>query len=315
MCRRPPSEAQVDDKRFKQAGTLLSMDVMRARLLITACLYILVVSVGSPAQDESAGRTDAYSVCILKIRNAPQDAYDSCNQYLEHSSSDDAKRVQWVKNWVTRYEKLRPYAQFLQNLTTGQKAAWIVYEPDMAIQLPQTSEEEGPYKIQIARSFAGRMEEAMLSKAEAVYPAPNKMIQDLFRSYGPNQLPKEMTPLWGIPGNDNIELTTTVTARAVRYYYDLSVAARRDSALPTGFTAMGSSLKYAAGIKYFNQYSHGEDTFQRVYVADLTLEWGFVCGGLCGMGFTRNKVVVLDSQGDVVAMYLDAPVNSELWVS
>lgn len=291
------------------------MDVMRARLLTTACLYILVDSVGSPAQDEFAGRTDAYSVCILKIRNAPQDAYDSCNQYLEHSSSDDAKRVQWVKSWLTRYEKLRPYAQFLQNMTTGQKAAWIVYEPDMAVQLPQTSEEEGPYKIQIARSLAGRMEEAMLSKAEAVYPAPDKMIQDLFRSYGPNQLPKEMSPLWGIPGNDNIELTTTVTARAVRYYYDLSVAARRDPALPTGFTAMGSSLKYTAGIKYFNQYSHGEDTFERVYVADLTLEWGFVCGGLCGMGFTRNKVVVLDSQGDVIAMYLDAPVNSESWVS
>jgi hypothetical protein len=291
------------------------MVVMGARLLTFACFYILVAGVGSPAQDEFAGRTDAYSVCIAKIRNAPQDAYDPCRHYLEESPSDDAKRTQWVKNWVTRHEKLRPYAQFLRNLTTDQKAAWIIYEPDIVIQLPQTSEEEGPYKIQIARSFADRMEEVMLTKAEAVYPGPEKMIQDLFRSYGPNQLPKEMAPLWGIPGNDNIESTTTVTARAVRYYYDLSLAARRDPALPTGFTAMGSSLKYTAGIKYFNQYSHGEDTFQRVYVADLTLEWGFVCGGLCGMGFTRNKVVVLDSQGDVIAMYLDAPVNSESWVS
>lgn len=291
------------------------MDVMRARLLTTACLYILVASVGSPAQDEFAGRTDSYSVCILTIRNAPQDAYDPCRQYLEQSPFDDTKRIQWVKNWVTRHEKLRPYAQFLQNLTTDQKAAWIVYEPDMEIQLPQTSEVEGPNKIQIARSFADRTEEAMLTKAEAVYPGPGKMMQDLFRSYWSDRLPKEMAPLWGSPGNDNIEEARTVTARAVRYYYDLSVAARRDPALPTGFTAIGSSLRYTAGIKYFNQYSHGEDTFQRVYVADLTLEWGFVCGGLCGMGFTRNKVVVLDSQGDVIAMYLDALVNSESWVS
>jgi hypothetical protein len=288
---------------------------MKARLLITACLYILVATVVSPAQDEFAGRTDAYSACILKIRNAPQDAYDPCRQYLEQSSSDDPKRIQWVKNWATRYEKLRPYAQFLRKLTTDQKAAWIVYEPDMVIQLPQTSEEEGPYKIQISRSFADSMEGVMLTKAEAVYPGPDQMIQALFRSYRPDRLPKEMAPVWGMPGNDNIEETTTVTARAVRYYYDLSLAARRNPALPTGFTAMGSSLKYTAGIKYFDQYMHGEDVFQRVYVADLTLEWGFVCGGLCGMGFTRNKVVVLDSQGDVIAMYLDAPVNSESWVS
>lgn len=288
---------------------------MRARFVTTACLYILVASVRSPAQDEFAGRTDAYSICVLKIRNAPQDAYDPCRQYLEQSPSDDAKRIQWVKNWVTGHEKLRPYAQFLRSLTTDQKAAWIVYEPDMEIQLPQTSEVEGPYKIQIARSFADRTEESMLRKAEAVYPGSDKMIQDLFRSYSSDQLPEEMAPLWGNPGNDNIEETRTVTARAVRYYYDLSVAARRDPALPTGFTAMGSSLKYTARIKYFNQYSHGEAMFQKVYVADLTLEWGFVCGGLCGMGFTRNKVVVLDSQGDVIAMYLDAFVNSQSWVS
>ena len=201
------------------------------------------------------------------------------------------------------------------SVVADQKAPWIVYEPDMEIQLPQTSEAEGPYKIQIARSFADRTEEAMLRKAEAVYPGPDKMIQDLFRSYWSDRLPKEMAPLWGIPGNDDLIATRTVTARAVRYYYDLSLAARKNPTLPTGFTAMGSSLKYEAAIKYFNQYPHGEDVFNRVYVADLTLECGFVCGGLCGMGFTRNKVVVLDSHGDVLAMYLDAHGNSIDWVS
>jgi hypothetical protein len=33
------------------------------------------------------------------------------------------------------------------------------------------------------------------------------------------------------------------------------------------------------------------------------------------MGFTRNKLVVLDAKGNVLAMYLDAPVNSQFWVS
>lgn len=288
---------------------------MKAGLFTKLLLCPALASLLVPEQDKPAAGNDPYTDCIAEIRRAPQDAYDPCSQYLEQSSSDDAKRIQWVKNWVAQYEKKRPYAQFLLNLAADQKAPWIVYEPDMQIQLPQTSVQEGPYKIQIARSFADRMEENMLTKAEAVYPGPGKMVQDLFRSYWANEPPKDMAPLWGVPGNDNIMATTTVTARAVRYYYDLSLAARRNPTLPTGFTAMSSNLKYEAAIKYFNQYSHAEDVFNGVYVADLTLQWGFVCGGLCGMGFTRNKVVVLDSHGSVLAMYLDAHGNSIDWVS
>jgi len=106
---------------------------------------------------------------------------------------------------------------------------------------------------------------------------------------------------WGFPGNDRIELAKTVTARAVRYYYDLSVAARKEPHLSTGFTAEATSLKYEAGIKHFEHYSHGKDAFNNVYVADPTLEWAFYCGELCGMGFTRNKPIVLDRYGNVVA--------------
>lgn len=288
---------------------------MKAGLFTTFILCMVLPCIQLSQQDRTASRTNKYSVCMAAIRKAPEDAYKPCRQYLEQSPFDDPKRIQYVQNWLAQYESLLPYAEYLRSLTVDQKSDWIVYEPDMLIELPQTSEEEGPYKIQIARSFADPTEEAMLRKAEAVYPGPGKMVQELFRSYCRGESPKEMTPLWGIPGNDNIQATTTVTARAVRYYYDLSLAARKNPTLPTGFTAVSTNLKYAAGIKYFNEYSHGQGTFNNVYVADLTLDWAFICGGLCGMGFTRNKVVVLDTQGNVIAMYLDAPVNSMIWVS
>ncbi|HEY6769978.1 MAG TPA: hypothetical protein VI386_35005, partial [Candidatus Sulfotelmatobacter sp.] len=166
-------------------------------------------------------------------------------------------------------------------------------------------------------SFANLTEEALLRKAEAVYSGPDEMIRDALRSSGGrvDELLREMAPIWGEQGNDKIELTNVVTARAVRYYYDLTLAARKEPHLPTGVTALRTTLKYEAGIKYLDRYSHGKVAFDSVYVADLTLEWGFHCGGLCGMGFTRNKLVVLDSHGNVVAMYLDAPINSESWVS
>lgn len=207
--------------------------------------------------------------------------------------------------------------QFLQGLTTDQEAPWFVYKPDMDIELPQTSRKEGPYKVEVLRSFSNSSEETLLRTAEAVYSSPSKMVQSVFRF--PDGLasepPQEMAPIWGMRGNDDIQSTDIVTARAVRYYYDLTLAVRQNPHLPSGFDAVNTNLKYIASIKHFDHYSHNKDSFESVYVADLTLEWGFVCGGPCGMGFTRNKVVVLDGNGVVVALYLDAPVNSQSWVS
>ena len=156
----------------------------------------------------------------------------------------------------------------------------------------------------------------MLKKAEAVYSSPGEMVTEEFRSLGDwDEPPDETAPLWGMRGNDNIQSTEVVTARAVRYYYDLTLAARQNPHLPSGFDALATNLEYAAVIKHCDHYSHNKDRFENVYVADLTLKWGFRCGGLCGVGFTRNKVVVLNGNGDVVAMYLDAPENSQSWVS
>lgn len=186
-----------------------------------------------------------------------------------------------------------------QGPQTDQKGAWFVYEPDLKTELPQTSENKGPFKIQILRSFSDSKEEAMLRKAEAVYPGS----------------PGGKAPAWGALDNDNIQAARVVTASAVRYYYDLTLTARKNPHLPSGFTAVAISLKYDGVLKHFDQYSHKKDSFENVYVADLTLEWGFSCGGLCGIGFTRNKVVVLDSDGNILAMYLDSPVNSQIMVS
>ncbi|HEV2223627.1 MAG TPA: hypothetical protein VGR84_11550 [Candidatus Acidoferrales bacterium] len=197
---------------------------------------------------------------------------------------------------------------------------WLVYRPDMDINLPETSEMNGPFKIYIARSFADPREDTLLRKAEAVYP------RGALHPQGPTIRGDSSSPLcsqdhtttlprWGGCGNDDIEMTDIVTASAVRYYYDLTLLARKNPHLPSGFTALGSSMKYNAGIKFFIDYSHRKDTWHGVYVADLTLKWGFMCGELCGVGFTRNKIVVLDAEGNVLAMYLDAPVNREFWVS
>jgi hypothetical protein len=269
------------------------------------------------AQDGAATKNDPYELCIAKIKNAPLEAYRPCKEYLEQTSDDDATHREYVSTWILRYERVLPYLQFLQGLTADTSAPWFVYEPDMHIQLPETSDTDGPYKIQISRSFNGSIEEDMLRKAEAVYSSPANMIADVFRSlkYWADETPEDMEPIWGALGNDNLQSTNVVTARAVRYYYDLSLAAKANPHLPTGFDAVATGLKYNGVIKHFDRYSHKENSFENVYVADLTLDWSFSCGGLCGVGFTRNKLVVLDAKGSVLAVYLDAPENSQIWMS
>ena len=290
---------------------------MSSKLICALVIAGVAAVVPLQAQDAPTTKTDPYEVCMAEIKNAPLEAYGPCKQYLEQTPLDDAAHRKHVSTWIARYEKVLPYVQFLQGLTADAGAPWFVYEPDMDIRLPETSDAVGSYKIQISRSFNGSNEEEMLRKAEAVYSSPANMIADVFRylSYFADKAPEGMAPIWGMPGNDNIQSTDVVTARAVRYYYDLSLAAKANPHLSTGFDAVLTGLKYNGVIKHFDRYSHREDNFENVYVADLTLEWSFNCGGLCGMGFTRNKLVVLDANGSVIAVYLDAPVNSQSWMS
>ncbi len=290
---------------------------MRAFISIALTLFLLVAFIPVLAQNKMGSKDDQYNVCTTAMEKTPLTAVVPCKQYLEQQPYDDATRIERVTKWIANYEKVLPYVDFLRGLPANQKANWFIYEPDMKIEVPQTSDSKGPFKMEISRTFADSNEDAMLKKAEAVYSGASNSVDDIFRSleYWANEFPKEMEPVWGMRGNDNIQQASIVTARAVRYYYDLTLAERKNPHLATGFTAQQTSLKYNASIKLVDKYTHKKDTFEDVYVADMTLEWAFNCGGLCGMGFTRNKVVLLDRSGNVIAMFLDAPVNSSSWVS
>jgi hypothetical protein len=290
---------------------------VRNLLLIVSTLCVGLSSIVAQAPPSSAVNTDPYNTCITQIRKAPINAYDLCKKYVDQSPADEPTRLQYVKKWLAQYERDLSSAKFIQGLKTDPNPRFLVYQPDMNIDLPQTSETDGPIKIQISRSFADGREEIMLREAEAVYPPDMRVVENEIRF--PDEwldYPQMRTgPIWGRGGNDGILSTEIVTASAVRYYYDFAIAAKKNSQLPTGFKATNIKLNYDASIKHFDQYTYKKDSFQNVYVVDLTLEWSFSCGFTCGMGFGREKIVVLDSEGNVKAMYLDGPKNTLDWVS
>jgi hypothetical protein len=259
----------------------------------------------------------SFDACASDMKKAPGDVFESCGRFVQDSSTQDSEDVRKAKKWLAKNAPKRPFVQFLKSLSSDDNARFIVYQPDMTIELPQTDRVARFGKLKIARSYANLTEEAMLRKAEAVYPGPNDMIRQLFGEWDgyPGGRFKEMKPIWGAVGNDEIMQTDTITASAVRYYYDVVLAVEKDPKMPSGFEALATELDYQAAIHYRDRYKHAENSYEGVYVANLDLKWGFGCGATCGMGFTRNKIVVLDRHGEVIAMYLDAPVNSELWVS
>ncbi|HUK30270.1 MAG TPA: hypothetical protein VLV89_04090 [Candidatus Acidoferrum sp.] len=285
---------------------------MRNSQPIAVILCLCCATVAAQAPPGSADKTDPYNTCIAQIRKAPINAYDPCMKYVDQSPSDEPTRLQYVKKWLAQYERDLSSAKFIQALKAEPNSQWLVNQPDMNIALPQTSETAGPIKIQISRSFADAREEMILREAEAVYPPDMRVVENEIR------FPDEwldypqmsMGPIWGRGGDAGVLSTEVVTASAVRYYYDFGMAAKKNPQLPTGFRAVEIDLNYDASIKHFDQYTYKKEAFQNVYVADLTLSWDFLCGTLCGAGFTREKIVVLDSGGNVKAMYLDGPKNT-----
>lgn len=108
-----------------------------------------------------------------------------------------------------------------------------------------------------------------------------------------------------------------MTTGAVLYYYNISQACRNNDGKlkENSFTFLSSSLKYEASIRKMDVYERAGRNFSNVYVANMTLTWAQVCGGLCGYGFTRNKIVVMSPSGEILEMFLDDPVNNSSWIS
>jgi len=108
-----------------------------------------------------------------------------------------------------------------------------------------------------------------------------------------------------------------VSTGAVLYYYNISLTLRSNEGKleENSFKFLSSNLKYEASIKKMEVYERSGKSFNNVYVANMTLTWGQVCGGLCGSGFTRNKVVVMSPSGEILEMFLDDPANNSSWIA
>jgi hypothetical protein len=295
------------------------MKFMKQFLLIA---ILLLASGSALSQENNQTPHAAYALCTEHIEKDPHKAYEYCSDYLNKYPDDNPKLIEFAGRFVTAYQRISQYGQSVPlNQFAELTPEWAVYRPALLATIPVEDSRDAKYPILIKRAYGSPGEEKLLAKAEAVYQNPEtstlRLLKDWGRFADKNAASPAGEPKWWSGEVDTILGADVVTTEAVIYYYNISQELRNKNGIlkANTFTFFSSSLKYEASIKQVDAYERAGKSFTNVYVANMTLTWAQVCGGLCGFGFTRNKIVVLSPSGEIVGMFLDDPVNRRSWVS
>ncbi|HEU4833600.1 MAG TPA: hypothetical protein VFS90_04265 [Pyrinomonadaceae bacterium] len=289
---------------------------------LVIAVFLLSTSASTPAQEDVKAKHAAYYLCIEHIENDPNKAYEYCSDYLNKYPNDDKRLTDFAGKFVTAYTKISTYVKSVPlTYFTEVTPRWAVYVPGLEATIPSENSRDKNHPILIKREYGSPAEERLLAKAEALYqnqePVASRLLKEWRYMAEPYVVMPDGEPKWWGGPVSTVLTTDLVTTEAVLYYYNKSQAFRNKEEKPqeNGFKFLSTTLKYEASIKKMDVYERAGRSFSNVYVANMTLTWGQVCGGLCGYGFTRNKIVVMSPNGEILEMFLDDPANRSSWIS
>jgi hypothetical protein len=169
-----------------------------------------------------------------------------------------------------------------------------------------------PHTVYVRRSATNDAERRMLDVAERTPP-----VQDSAR--GSARMRRASATggrerLAWLPSAE-LELPYAVTDHAVLHFLAISDSLHhrrfqppRDLGRSGKDTLTATQLEYVASVKLEPTFAHESRTFSGVYVARLSLGWSERTNrGLSG--FTAERVVVLDADGRVLAVFGDGRVH------
>ena len=119
--------------------------------------------------------------------------------------------------------------------------------------------------------------------------------------------------LWWYDTVSGVRVPFAITKEAVDYYSDLIAQWKKD---PHGYGSivwLSATFKYKADVQPFSRYEAAGHVFTDVNVVHLVLKWSAFCGPMCAHAFTKERIVVLNANGDVLAIIGDG--TTPLFVS
>ena len=161
----------------------------------------------------------------------------------------------------------------------------------------------------IERISSNTFEAGLIEKAERYYP-PREDVVSVSQIWF--QIP--ITAYWFYESFDGVFIPYSITIDAINYYSGM-IDTLKIGNNTTKF--LSAELKYKATVSFENEYispslnSLGKavvpEVFKSVYVVKLTLEWEQTCGSLCGLWIEKERIVVFDSEGNILKVFLDGP--------
>lgn len=178
-------------------------------------------------------------------------------------------------------------------------------KPAAKFDVPDETSAEGEYKITIVREYGNPQEAKLIQLAESTYPGRDDVLAAAQSAWVRKAvLPAEQ--LWWYDSFDDVRIPYAVTGDALRYYRDLTLAFRGgDFSGSNNIPMLNSNLDYKATVKHHESYTAGGKAFQDVTLVSLTLTWGQYCGSECAMYFKKEREVVFDRSGKILAVLFD----------
>lgn len=195
------------------------------------------------------------------------------------------------------------------------KVDWTFSESDFKLDLKEEKIDQGSYKINIVRKSPNETERLLIRKAEALYPKENLVEKPKSTTAAEKKVfspTVEEAPFWSLKSFDGVKIAAIVSTRSINYYLELS-SAYRNNQKPTAIEMSKTAFSYSAVVVHYDKYDFRRENFENVNVVFLKMKWSQYCGGLCAMGFTREKFVVFDKNNEPLAVFTD--METGVWVS
>ncbi|MCC6697804.1 MAG: hypothetical protein IT365_19410 [Candidatus Hydrogenedentes bacterium] len=190
------------------------------------------------------------------------------------------------------------------------KGDYYISARDAKLAVPESSYSEGRYSAKIVRHYKDEKELRLLRIAESVYPSRQRVMDARATAhFKETQEPPAGEDLWWTSSFDGVRIPYTITGSALLYYCE-RVRDFRTRAASTGRAAEQSCvMSYVGDISHQKQAEIEGKRFTDCYVVSMKLEWSWFCGDLCGLWFTKERTVVLDAEGTVLAVFKDGPAD------
>jgi len=175
--------------------------------------------------------------------------------------------------------------------------------------------DDGDFTLTIAREYEDSTAARLLGIAEATYPPRDRLIDLSERRHTEVGPDSARTSLWWYEGVGVMRVPYAVTAGALQYYKNLTDRFRSHNFWGAFARSLfWTDLNYHAIIARRDETWLGSRRFAGVYVAQMTLAWGYDDGTFVPTS-QAYRIVILAPDGRVLAVEGDGIVDERVHFS